>query len=202
MGRLAVTMNVTLDGVLQAPGAVEEDRRGGFTHGGWAGPYNDPVMGQEMGKGMSQTGVMLFGRRTYENFYDSWAHRTDGNPFTELMNNVQKYVASNTLSTPLVWQNSTLLSGDTIAAVADLKEQADGDIAVIGSGELVRSLAAHDLVDVYTLLIFPLVLGSGARLFPDGGVPAELELVHSVTTGTGVIIATYEVGSPSPGSQG
>lgn len=195
MGMLAVTMNLTLDGVLQAPGRADEDPRGGFSRGGWAGPYNDPVLGREMGKGMSRTGVMLFGRRTYEDFYYSWAHRTDGNPFTELMNSVQKYVVSSTLTEPLIWQNSTLLAGNVMAAVADLKQRDDGDIAVVGSGELVRSLGAHGLVDFYTLLIHPLVIGSGTRLFPDGAAPADFRLVRSVTTGTGVIIATYESAS-------
>ena len=192
MGKLVVTMNVTLDGVMQAPGRPDEDVRGGFEHGGWATPYNDAVMAKKMGEGMAQTGAMLFGRRTYEDFYDSWAHRTDGNPFTEMMNNVQKYVASNTLTEPLPWANSTLLDGDAAAAVAQLKKQPGLDLAVIGSGELARSLAIRGMVDRYTLLIHPLVLGSGRRLFPDGAPPAHLRLVDSVPTDTGVIIATYQ----------
>lgn len=189
MGRLAVTTNVTLDGVMQASGHADEDRRDGFDRGGWAAPYGDEVMGREMAAGMSQTGVMLFGRRTYEQFYDAWAHQTDGNPFTEHMNKVQKYVASNTLTEPLVWQNSTLLAGDAATSVASLKEQAD--VAVIGSGDLVQSLARAGLVDEYTLLIHPLVLGTGRKLFPDGAPSADLQLVRSVPTTTGVIIATY-----------
>jgi dihydrofolate reductase len=190
--RLVVTSSVTLDGVMQAPGMPEEDVRGGFDRGGWAAPYNDAAMAQKMGEGMAQTGAMLFGRRTYERFFESWAHRTDGNPFTEMMNNVQKYVASMTLGEPLPWVDSTLLVGDAAAAVAELKKPAGPDIAVIGSGDLVQSLARRGLVDQYTLLIHPLVLGSGRRLFPDGAAQADLRLVDSVTTTTGVIIATYQ----------
>ena len=141
---------------------------------------------------MAATGSMLFGRRTYEDFYQSWAHRTDGNPFTEMMNNVQKYVASSTLTEPLPWVNSTLLAGDAADAVAELKKEPGLDIAVIGSGDLVQSLARRGLVDQYTVLIHPLVIGSGRRLFPDGAPPANLRLVDSMATDTGVIIATYQ----------
>lgn len=192
MRRLNVTTNVTLDGVMQAPGMPDEDVRDGFDQGGWATPYNDAAMAKKMGEGMAQTGSMLFGRRTYESFYDSWAHRTDGNPFTEMMNSVQKYVASKTLTEPLPWVNSTLLVGDAADAVAELKKQPGKDIAVIGSGDLVLSLSRRDLVDQYTVLIHPLVLGSGRRLFPHGAPPASLRLVDSLSTSTGVIIATYE----------
>lgn len=192
MSRLVVTTSVTLDGVMQAPGMPHEDVRGGFDRGGWAAPYNDAAMAQKMGEGMAQTGAMLFGRRTYEGFFESWAHRTDGNPFTEMMNNVQKYVASSTLTEPLPWVNSTLLVGDAADAVAELKKQSGRDIAVIGSGDLVQSLARRGLVDQYTVLIHPLVLGSGRRLFPDGAPQADLRLVDSVVTTTGVIIATYQ----------
>lgn len=190
--RLVVTMNVTLDGVMQAPGSPDEDVRDGFDRGGWATSYSDATMGRKMGEGMASTGAMLFGRRTYESLFDSWAHRTDGNPFTEMMNHVQKYVASRTLSEPLPWVNSTLLVGDAADAIAELKKRPGPDIAVIGSGGLVQSLAHRGLVDQYTLLIHPLVLGSGRRLFPEGAPPASLRLVDSVPTGTGVIIATYE----------
>jgi dihydrofolate reductase len=201
MRKLMVTTNVTLDGVMQAPGKPDEDVRDGFDRGGWATPYNDPVMAQKMGEGMAQTGAMLFGRRTYTGFYDSWAHRTDGNPFTEMMNNVQKFVASSTLTEPLPWVNSTLLVGDAAGAVADLKKQPGLDIAVIGSGDLVQSLARRGLVDQYVLLIHPLVLGSGRRLFPDGAPPADLRLVDCVPTDTGVIIATYQPARPKVGGE-
>jgi len=191
MRKLVVTTSVTLDGVMQAPGTPDEDVRDGFDRGGWAVPFNDAAMAQKMGEGMAKTGAMLFGRRTYQSLYESRAHRPDGNPFTEMMNNVQKYVASNTLTEPLPWVNSTLLVGDAADAVAELKEQPGLDIAIIGSGDLVHSLARRGLVDSYTLLIHPLVLGSGRRLFPHGAPPANLRLVDCVSTGTGVIIATY-----------
>lgn len=191
MRRIVVTTNVTLDGVMQAPGRADEDVRGGFQHGGWALPYDDEVKAEAMSRGMAQTGAMLLGRRTYEDFYSVWPHRTD-NPFTGFLNGAQKYVASRTLTEPLPWQNSTLLKGDAADAVAALKRQPGPDLAVIGSGELARSLARRGLVDEYVLLIHPLVFGSGQCLFDEGAPPARLRLISSVSTGTGVIIATYQ----------
>ena len=191
MAQIVVTNSLTLDGVMQAPGGSDEDPRDGFAHGGWAVPYPDEVMGAEMAKGMARPGVMLFGRRTYEGLYAYWPQQTDGNPYTEKLNNVHKYVVSTTLSEPLPWVNSTLLVGEGPKAVAELKESVDGDISILGSGELVRTLAQHDLIDRYVLLIHPLVLGSGRRLFDDATF-ARLRLVGSVPTTTGVIIATYE----------
>jgi len=191
MSSVVVTNHLTLDGVMQAPGRPDEDVRGGFDRGGWALPYNDPVMGRVMGEGMAQTGALLLGRRTYEDFASVWPHRKD-NPFTDVLNNVQKYVASTTLTEPLPWKNSTLLEGDAADAVADLKQQPGPDLAILGSGELIQSLRRRNLIDEYVLLIHPLVLGSGRRLFPDGTSPADLRLVDSVTTTTGVMIATYQ----------
>jgi dihydrofolate reductase len=190
MRKVVVTTNVTLDGVMQAPGRPDEDVRGGFTHGGWALPYDDEIKAAAMGRGMAQAGVMLFGRRTYEDFFSVWPHRT-GNPFTEFMNSAQKYVASRTLTGPLPWENSTLLDGDAADAVAKIKDEPGPDLAVIGSGVLAQSLAHRGLVDEYVLLIHPLVLGSGRRLFPDGAPPAHMRLAGSVPTNAGVIIATY-----------
>jgi dihydrofolate reductase len=190
MSRVVVTNHVTLDGVMQAPGRPDEDVRGGFDRGGWAIPDNDPVMGRVMGEGMAQPGALLLGRRTYEDFASYWPHQKD-NPFTEVLDNVQKYVASTTLSEPLPWKNSTLLEGDAADAVAGLKQQSGPDLGILGSGELIQSLRRRNLIDEYVLLIHPLVLGRGRRLFPDGASPAELRLVNSVTTTTGVIIATY-----------
>ncbi len=191
MSKVVVTNNLTLDGVMQAPGRPDEDLRGGFEHGGWALPYNDAVMGRVMGEGMAKGGSLLLGRRTYEDFYAVWPNRKD-NPFTEVLNNVQKYVASTTLEEPLPWSNSTLLEGDAAEAVARLKEQPGKDLVVLGSGELVESLMRRNLVDEYVLLIHPLVLGSGRRLFTDGGAFTALRLVSTVTTTTGVVIATYQ----------
>ncbi|HET9291718.1 MAG TPA: dihydrofolate reductase family protein [Actinomycetota bacterium] len=191
MREITVFNSVTLDGVTQAPGRPDEDTRGGFANGGWAAPYMDEVMGRVAAEGMAGPGALLLGRRTYEDFHGFWPHQTD-NPFTEVLDNTRKYVASRTLREPLPWRNSTLLEGDAAEAVARLKEQPGEDLTVLGSGELVQSLRRRDLVDRYVLLIHPLVLGSGRRLFPDGGPASTLRLVGSVPTTTGVIIATYQ----------
>jgi dihydrofolate reductase len=191
MPKVVVFTSLTLDGVMQAPGRPDEDTRGGFAHGGWAQPYNDPVMGAVAAEGMADTGSILLGRRTYEDFYSLWPHQTD-NPFTEVLDNSQKYVASTTLREPLPWRNSTLLEGDAAEAVAGLKRQPGKDMVVLGSGELAQALMRRNLVDQFVLLIHPLVLGTGRRLFPDGGAPATLRLVDTRTTTTGVVIATYQ----------
>jgi dihydrofolate reductase len=190
MRTITVINHVTLDGVMQAPGRPDEDRRDGFEHGGWAVPYGDAVMAEFMGKGMTGGGARLFGRRTYEDFAAVWP-KQEGNPISTLLNERQKYVASTTLHEPLPWANSTLLQGDAADAVARLKEQPGGDLGVLGSGQLVQSLMARNLIDEYVLTIHPLVLGSGRRLFPDGGPAAALRLVESLTTTTGVVIAVY-----------
>ena len=189
MRTVTVTEHLTLDGVMQAPGRPDEDTRGGFQHGGWAIPNNDEVMARVMGEGMARGGPLLLGRRTYEDFYGFWPHQKD-NPFTDVLNNAEKFVASRTLTDPLPWNNSTVLKGDAAETVKELKEQPGEDIGVMGSGELVQSLIRHRLVDEYLLMIHPLVLGSGRRLLPDG-VHSSLRLVDSVTTTTGVVIATY-----------
>ncbi len=191
MGKIVVFMNLTLDGVMQAPGRPDEDRRGGFEYGGWATPYADPGIGKAAGESMATSGALLFGRRTYEDFYNVWPNRTD-NPFTAVLNNTQKYVASTTLKEPLPWINSTLLKGDAAEAVVRLKKQPGKDIVILGSGELVRSLMRRDLIDEYVLLIHPLVLGSGHRLFIDGGAFAALRLVNVQSTTAGVVIVTYQ----------
>jgi dihydrofolate reductase len=191
MSRVVLFESVTLDGVMQAPGRSDEDRRGGFRHGGWATPYADPVLGQVAAEGMATTEAIVLGRRTYEDFFGFWPHQTD-NPFTEVLNNTQKYVASRTLEEPLSWSNSTLLKGDAAEAVAELKAQAGKDLVVLGSGELVQSLMKRNLVDEYVLLIHPLVLGTGRRLFAEGSQTTALRLVDTKTTTTGVVIATYE----------
>ena len=188
--RVVVIENVTLDGVMQAPARPDEDTRDGFAHGGWAIPYNDAVMAEQMGRRMAREGALLLGRRTYEDFFAVWPKRTD-NPYTEVLNRTQKHVASRTLSEPLPWENSTLLEGDAADAVARLRDEPGADLAVLGSGALARSLAARGLVDEYLLLIHPLVLGSGQRLF-EQSPPTPLRLADAVTTTTGVIIATYE----------
>lgn len=186
--KVIVFENLTLDGVMQAPGRPDEDTRGNFEHGGWAVPY--AAMESAAGATLSDTGPFLFGRRTYEDFYSFWP-KQEGNPYGELLANTQKYVVSGTLEEPLPWQNSTLVNGNVPQTIAGLKEQPGKDFLVMGSGELVQTLIAHDLVDLFVLLVHPLILGSGRRLFPDGIPHAKLELLESQTTPSGVVIATY-----------
>jgi dihydrofolate reductase len=196
MSNIVAFLSLTLDGVMQAPGRPDEDRRGGFEHGGWATPYTDEVIGGLAGEGMADTGGILLGRRTYDDFHGFWPHQTD-NPFTEILNNTPKYVVSNTLDEPLAWQNSTLLSGDAPEALSQLKRRLDKDLVLLGSGKLTRSLIGKNLIDRYILLLHPLVLGSGQRLFEDGGAGTTLRLIDSKTSTTGVIIATYEPAASS-----
>jgi dihydrofolate reductase len=191
MRQIVATISLTLDGVMQAPGRPDEDRRDGFEHGGWALPYHDAVMMKAMGEGMAQGADLLFGRRTYEDFFAVWPGRKD-NPFSPVLDNSRKYVASRTLREPLPWQNSTLLSGDAAETVARVKQQPGKDIVVLGCGDLMQTLMRHGLVDVYVLLIHPLLLGRGRRLFSDDANRSALRLVKSVTTTTGVVIATYQ----------
>lgn len=189
MRKVIVFVSVTLDGVMQAPARPDEDVRGGFTHGGWAIPYADEVMGRVAGESMAGTGAIILGRRTYEDFYSVWPNRKD-NPYTEVLNNSLKYVASRTLKEPLPWMNSKLLEGDAADAVARLKEQPGKDMVVLGSGVLVQSLMRKNVVDEFVLQTHPVVLGSGRRLFNGGGA-TPLRLVDSTTTSKGVVIATY-----------
>jgi dihydrofolate reductase len=188
---ITATLTISMDGVIQAPGRPDEDTRGDFDRGGWAVPYNDEIMARRMGEGMASSGTMLFGRRTYEDFYGYWPQQTD-NPFTPYLNQATKYVVSGTLVEPLPWQNSILLPGDPGASVAQLKSEPGPDLGIVGSAQLVRSLLAARLIDRYVLLIHPLVLGQGRRLFDDRGPGVDFELVDSVTTSKSVIIATYE----------
>jgi dihydrofolate reductase len=192
MGRIIVNTNLTLDGVMQAPGRAEEDTREGFEHGGWGQPYFDEVMGQKAAEGMAGTDAFLFGRRTYEDFASVWPNMPEDNPFATVLNERPKYVVSTTLREPLPWANSSLLEGDLGETVAALRDRTGNDIVILGSGELVRSLMERDLVERYVLWIHPLVLGSGRRLFTDGLSTASLRLVDTTTTTTGVVIATYE----------
>lgn len=191
MGKVIVIEHLTLDGVMQAPGHPDEDPRDGFQHGGWANRGQDPAMQKVMGAHMSSAWSLLAGRTTYERFADYWPKQAP-NPFTEALNRVTKYVASTTLTEPLPWRSSTLLEGDAVDTVAKLKEGLDENLVVFGSGELVRSLLPHNLVDELILLTHPLVLGSGRRLFPNTS-PAHLtlQMIDSTVTETGVVIATY-----------
>ena len=170
--RVTVFTNVTLDGVMQAPARPDEDRRGDFPHGGWAVPY---AAMQQGGDPRRFAGALLFGRRTYEDFYAVWPQRKDS-PFTPILENANKYVASRTLKEPLPWANSKLLKGEAARTVAALKKEIDQNLLVLGSGELAQSLIRAGVVDEYVLFIHPLVLGTGRKLFPDGGAYAALKL--------------------------
>ncbi len=189
MGKVVVVNHVTLDGVMQGPGRPDEDTRGGFEHGGWAAADNDQTMGVKVGEWMNGQHAFLFGRRSYEIMLESWNRM--GGPFKDALNNTPKYVASKHSDTTLQWPNSTLLHGDIPAAVSDLKRALDGDLVMMGSGELISSLVTNGVVDVFVLMIHPLVLGTGRRLFADG-VQASLRLTDSVATTKGVLLATYE----------
>jgi dihydrofolate reductase len=191
MGRIVTFTHVTLDGVMQAPGRPDEDTRGEFGFGGWEVRYADEVMAGVAAQGMATGSALLLGRRTYEDFHGFWPNQPQPNPFTDVLNRSQKYVASRTLSEPLPWENSTLLKGDAGESVADLKASSERDLVVLGSGDLIETLMRHDLIDEYTVLIHPLVLGTGRRLFDDDAPAATLRLVDSKITTTGVIVAIY-----------
>jgi dihydrofolate reductase len=188
--RIVVLNHITLDGVVQAPGREDEDRRGGFEHGGWATPRSDEVVGRAMGMRMASSAGLLFGRRTYDDLLSHWNSVPDS-PFTEPLNAARKWVVSTTLEEPLPWPNSTLLRGDVVESIRRLKTQDDGELGIMGSGQLIRTLLPHDVIDEFLLFIHPVVLGSGQRLFPDGMATLELELLEAVTATTGVIVASY-----------
>ena len=182
---------LTLDGVMQAPGGPEEDPDGGFGYGGWSFPYGDQDFGAAMTGWFEHASAFLLGRKTYQIFSGHWPRVTDpGDPIAAKLNALPKYVASTTLASA-DWQNSSILSGDVASEVAKLKEQPGDELQVHGSGGLAQALIDHDLIDEYRLLVFPVHLGSGKKLFRDGVKPAALRLVSATTTGTGVVIATY-----------
>ena len=187
MAKIVAFINLTLDGVMQGPASAEEDRRDGFAQGGWGAGYNAMSAAGEV---MANTGALLFGRRTYEHFYSVWPKRTES-PYSAFLDNIPKYVASRSLREPLPWKNSILLAGDAADGVARLRQEPGKDVIIMGSGVLIQSLLRRGLVDEFALLIHPVVLGSGRRLFPDGGAPAVFELVRSKTTDTGVLAAVY-----------
>jgi len=184
---------MSLDGVVQAPGGPEEDTEGGFAHGGWSMRYFDPeAMGPALGEVMDRTEALLFGRRTWQAMAAAWPGRA-GDPFADRMNQIPKYVASRTLTREdLTWSGSTLLpDDDAIGAVRELRAREGTGLQVWGSASLAAQLAEHDLVDEYLLMIEPILLGGGKRVFPEDGRARRLELVSTTTTGTGVLICTY-----------
>jgi dihydrofolate reductase len=194
--RLTLHTFLTLDGVMQAPGGPDEDPAGGFEHGGWSFPYGDDDFGATMVGWFANADAFLLGRKTYEIFSGYWPQVTDaGDPIASKLNALPKYVASRTLDS-VAWHNSSLLGDDVAAEVAKLKERAGGELQVHGSGGLAQTLVEHDLVDEYRLLTFPVHLGSGKKLFREGTKAAALRLTGTRTTGSGVVIATYEPGGP------
>jgi dihydrofolate reductase len=190
--KLMVQEWVTLDGVVQAPGMKDEDRSGGFEHGSWSLPYFEDTSMKWVVDNLNEAGGFVLGRRTYELFAGHWPNASEEEqPMAQPLNSKPKFVATKTLTEPLEWENSTILPGDVAKAVADLKEE-DGDhLLVIGSAELVKTLVDHDLVDEFRMMIDPLVIGGGKRLFPEDGALNELKLIDSETTKTGAILATY-----------
>ena len=200
--RVVLSDFISLDGVMQAPGGAEEDFDGGFAHGGWSMPYFDPEsMGGFIGEVMETTGALLFGRRTWQTMAAAWPDRDDGtDPFATHMNTITKYVVSTTLTeSDMTWANSILLAGDdALSAVAELKRQEGGDLAVMGSSQLARALVAGGLVDEYRLLIEPVLLGGGKSVFPADGERRPLELVSTSTSPTGVLLCVYRPGETPP----
>jgi dihydrofolate reductase len=192
MRKLVVTEFLTLDGVYQSPGDPDEDRDGGFEFGGWQLPYFDDDLGAFASHGIAANGGYLFGRRTYEIFAAFWPTQPDTDMFAKTLNGLPKYVASTTLREPLGWQHADLLKGDIPTAVRKLKQGTGKNVTVLGSGRLVQTLLANDLVDELELMIHPLIVGSGKRLFPDRSALSKFRVVESSTSSTGVLIVRYE----------
>jgi dihydrofolate reductase len=194
--RLTLHTFMTLDGVMQAPGGPDEDPSGGFSHGGWSFPYGDQDFGTAVAGWFDHASAFLLGRKTYEIFNSHWPKVTDpADPVAGKLNSLPKYVASTTL-TSVDWNNSSFLRGDTATEVARLKDLPGDELQVHGSGDLAHTLIENDLIDEYRLLMFPVHLGSGKKLFRDGAKAAALRLTNTTTTSTGVIIATYEPAGP------
>jgi dihydrofolate reductase len=194
MRKIVVSEFLTLDGVMQGPGSSDEDREGGFDLGGWHMPFaDDEGQMKAIGDAMAATDAYLFGRKTYEIMAAHWPNQPDTDMFAAVLNPRPKYVVSRTLHEPLAWQNSTLISGDVVERIAELKREAGDDISVLGSGDLVQTLIRHDLVEELSLTIDPIVLGSGKRLFRDGLSPRRFDLVGSVAGNNGVVMLTYRL---------
>jgi dihydrofolate reductase len=190
MRKLIVSTFLTLDGVMQAPGGPEEDDSGGFAYGGWSVNYWDDLMGQVMTEAMSVPFDLVLGRRTYDIFAAHWPHAPE-EAGAKPLNDATKYVASRSRPT-LEWGPSVLIDGDAADGTAELKKGDGPELQVHGSGNLIQTLIRHNLVDEYRLWVFPVVIGSGKRLFSDGAIPAALKLVDTKVSTTGVVIGTYE----------
>lgn len=201
MGKLVVGTFITLDGVMQAPGGPDEDRDGGFEHGGWTVPFFDEALGEQMDELIGGSDAFLLGRKTYDIFIQHWPHVGDEDPLAAKLNSAPKYVASRTLESA-DWQNTTVLPGELKDEIPALKERHD-EIQVPGSADLIQSLLREDLVDEFSVLVFPVVLGTGKRLFGEGTIPRSLQLVDTKTFPAGVILQRYErVGVPEYGAIG
>lgn len=190
MREIIVAEFITLDGVIQAPGGADEDTEGGFAHGGWTWPYWHDDIGAHFGQAMTQADAMLLGRKTWQIHGGAFEPMPVGDPFGDVMNGIRKYVVSTTLQSASAWRNSTLISEDVVEAVRALKQQPSKNILMDGSSVLIHALAQHDLVDEFSLHVYPLVLGSGKRLFPEGK-RLNLKLVESQALPTGVVFQRY-----------
>ena len=190
MRKIVVAEFVSLDGVIQAPGGADEDTEGGFTHGGWTAPYWHDDIGAHFFQAMSQSDALLLGRKTWQIHGGAFEPMTEGDPSGDVMNTMPKYVVSTSLTTASAWRNSTLIKSNVVEEVRALKAQAGKNIAIDGSSVLVHTLAQHDLVDVYSLLVYPVVLGSGKKLFADG-VRLNLRLLESRSFPSGVVLLRY-----------
>ncbi|MFL6628485.1 MAG: dihydrofolate reductase family protein [Vitreoscilla sp.] len=193
MVKIVAINHFTLDGVIQGPGSPDEDPRDGFEYGGWAGTQYDPVLQQTVGARMGSSWSQLAGRRTYEHFSKVWPKMPKPNPFTDILNTVDKFVVSNSLREPLSWENSHLLQGDAADAVGRLKAEHDKRLVIFGSGVLVRSLMSKRLVDEFVLQIHPVVLGKGRRLFEPGVRKTDFTLVESTVTKAGIMVCAYQL---------
>ena len=188
MRKLIVLEHISLDGVIQAPGGPDEDTSGGFAYGGWTAPYSDAILGTVLGRQMNMPFDLLLGRKTFEIWASYWPHHADAWPG---VNPATKYVASNTM-TSHEWQPSVFINGDVAEEVARIKQQPGPDLNAWGSANLLQTLIKHDLVDAFWLMVYPITLGAGKRLFADGTIPAAFKVTESTVTSTGVMVVNYE----------
>lgn len=196
MRKIIVSEFVSLDGVMQAPGGKDEDTDGGFTQGGWTMPYWHDEIGVHFGEVMSESDAFLLGRKTWQTHGGAFEPMPEGDPFGDIMNGMPKYVVSTTLTSAVAWRNSTLISGNAVEEIRALKAQAGKNILIDGSSVLIHTLAQHDLIDEYRLLVYPVVLGGGKKVFPEGG-RINLRLVEARPVPSGVVMMHYVVERPA-----
>jgi dihydrofolate reductase len=196
MRKIVVSEFVSLDGVMQAPGGKDEDTTGGFTHGGWTHPYWHDELGAHFAQVMSECDAMLLGRKTWQGHGGAFEPMPDGDPFGDVMNKMPKYVVSTTLTDVSAWRNSTLINSEVIEKIRALKAQPGKNIIIDGSSVLIHTLAQHDLIDEYLLIVYPLVLGGGKKVFPEG-LRRNLRLVEARSVPSGVVLTHYTVERPA-----